>query len=78
MADGSLQAVESGKLAGKICLVIDLVRQLPTELWFSEESMAHDTSFIANLLATLILDCGFHDFTFCALDRQRMSFDYAP
>jgi hypothetical protein len=55
-----------------MCLVIDLVRQLPKELWFSEEAMSHDTSFSEQLLAfasektLLILDRGFYDFTFFA------------
>ena len=68
----SLQEVAAGKLAGKMCLVIDLVRQLPTELWFSEEAMTHDTTFTQKLLdltgekTLLILDRGFYDFTFFA------------
>ena len=67
---GSLQGVELGKLAGKMCLVIDVVRQLPKELWFSEAAMANDTSFTEQLLAfvsaksLLILDRGFYDFAF--------------
>ena len=68
----SLKDVEVGKLAGKMCLVIDLVRQLPKELWFSEEAMTHDSSFTQKLLdlvsgkTLLILDRGFYDFTFFA------------
>jgi len=68
----SLKDVEVGKLAGKMCLVIDLVRQLPKELWFSEEAMTHDSSFTQQLLdlagskTLLILDRGFYDFTFFA------------
>ena len=55
-----------------MCVVIDLVRQLPQELWFTKESMAHDTNFTQNLLdlvntkTLLILDRGFYDFTFFA------------
>jgi hypothetical protein len=55
-----------------MCLVIDLVRQLPQELWFSEEAMAYDTNFTQRLLnlsrgkTLLILDRGFYDFTFFA------------
>lgn len=69
---GSLKDVETGKLAGKMCLVIDLVRQLPQELWFSEAAMTHDTNFTEQLLnfvsdkTLLILDRGFYDFTFFA------------
>lgn len=68
----ALKEVETGKLAGKMCLVIDLVRQLPKELWFSEEAMTHDTNFTQKLLdlvsgkTLLILDRGFYDFAFFA------------
>ena len=68
----ALQDVPVGQLAGKMCLVIDLVRQLPKELWFDEEAMTHDTSFTTQLLdlvsgkTLLILDRGFYDFTFFA------------
>lgn len=68
----ALQEVEVGKLAGKMCLVIDLVRQLPKALWFSEEALTHDTNFTEQLLdlvsrqTLLILDRGFYDFTFFA------------
>jgi hypothetical protein len=69
---GSLEEAPLGQLAGKMCVVIDLVCQLPIELWFSEESQAFDTNFIPNLLALvgektlLILDRGFYDFQFFA------------
>jgi hypothetical protein len=68
----SLEEVPLGQLAGKMCVVIDLVRQLPVELWFSEEARAFDTNFIPDLLALvgekslLILDRGFYDFQFFA------------
>lgn len=68
----SLAEAPVGQLAGKMCVVIDLVRQLPVELWFSEEAQAFDTNFIPNLLALtgaktlLILDRGFYDFQFFA------------
>lgn len=69
---GSLAERPRGTLAGKMCLVLDLVRQLPVELWFSEAAQAFDTNFLPNLLAVigektlLILDRGFYDFTFFA------------
>lgn len=69
---GSLEDVPVGQLAGKMCVVIDLVRQLPIELWFSEEAQAFDSRFIPNLLSLvgektlLILDRGFYDFQFFA------------
>jgi hypothetical protein len=68
----ALQEVPAGQLAGKICLVIDLLRQLPLEIWFTEQAQAFDTHFIPNLLALvgdrtlLILDRGFYDFQFFA------------
>jgi hypothetical protein len=67
-----LQQVPVGQLAGKIGTVIDLLRRLPVEIWFSEEPRANDTSFIPELLALvkaktlLILDRGFYDFKFFA------------
>jgi hypothetical protein len=69
---GSLAEAPLGQLAGKMCVVIDLVRQLPVELWFSEEAQVFDTHFISHLLALvdektlLILDRGFYDFQFFA------------
>jgi len=69
---GSLEDRPTGTLAGKMCLVIDLVRQLPVELWFSEAAQAFDTNFLPNVLALsgektlLLLDRGFYDFTFFA------------
>lgn len=68
----ALKDVAVGKLAGKMCLVIDLVRQLPKDLWFSEDAMTHDTNFTGQVLdfvsgkTLLILDRGFYDFTFFA------------
>jgi hypothetical protein len=68
----ALQEVEPGQLAGKMCLVLDLIRQLPVELWFSENPQAHDTTFTEQLVeltgikTLLILDRGFYDFTFFA------------
>lgn len=69
---GSLDERPPGTLAGKMCLVIDVVRQLPVELWFSEAAQAFDTNFLPQVLAlsgeqTLwLLDRGFYDFTFFA------------
>lgn len=66
----SLQDVPQGKLAGKICTVIDLLTRLPVQVWFHTNPLAHDTNFLKDLinLATaktlLILDRGFYDFQF--------------
>ena len=68
----SLDDVPPGKLAGKMCMVIDLVRQLPVEIWFNERAQAFDTNFIPDLKGLvksktlLILDRGFYDFQFFA------------
>ena len=77
----SLEDVPAGKLAGKMCLVIDLVRQLPVEIWFSEHAQAFDTHFIPDLKGLvkektlLILDRGFYDFQFFAdLSHQGADF----
>jgi Transposase DDE domain len=68
----ALKEVSTGKLAGKMCLVLDVIRQLPVELWFHENAAAFDTNFIPQILALvtaktlLILDRGFYDFQFFA------------
>ncbi len=68
----SLEQAPAGQLAGKMCMVIDLIRQLPVELWFCEQAQAFDTRFIPDLLklvdekTLLILDRGFYDFQFFA------------
>jgi len=78
---GSLEDVPPGKLAGKMCLVIDLVRQLPVEIWFSEQAQAYNSKFIPDLKGLvkektlLILDRGFYDFQFFAdLGQQKADF----
>ncbi len=68
----ALEEVPTGQLAGKMAVVIDLVRQLPIEIWFSENARAFDTNFIPALLelvsakTLLIVDRGFYDFQFFA------------
>ena len=77
----SLEDVPAGKLAGKMCMVIDLVRQLPVEIWFSEHAQAFDTHFIPDLKdlvkekTLLILDRGFYDFQFFA-DLRHQGADF--
>ncbi len=77
----ALQEVPVGQLAGKICTVVDLVTRLPVEIWFTQRSKAHDTTFIPELLdlvkakTLLVLDRGFYDFTFFAtLIEQQAAF----
>ncbi|MBN1219233.1 MAG: hypothetical protein JXM69_09925 [Anaerolineae bacterium] len=40
-----------GQLAGKMGAVVDLLTRLPVEIWFEEQSQAHDSSFMPALLA---------------------------
>jgi len=77
----SLQDAPQGKLAGKLCTVIDLLTRLPVQVWFHTNPLAryefpgrfefHPTSTL------LILDRGFYDFGFCALNCQTSRFHYS-
>ncbi len=66
----SLESVKSGKLAGKMGVVIDLVTRLPIAIWFQENPRASDTRFEENLLelvsaqTLMLLDRGFDHFQF--------------
>ncbi|PAX49080.1 IS4 family transposase [Brunnivagina elsteri] len=66
----SLKDVPQGKLAGKICTVIDLLTRLPVQVWFHTNPLAHDTNFLDDLIniasakTLLVLDRGFYDFGF--------------
>ena len=42
----SLENAPQGKLAGKICTVIDLLTRLPVQVWFHTNPLAHDTNFL--------------------------------
>jgi len=74
----SLQDAPQGKLAGKLCTVIDLLTRLP-QVWFHNQ-LAHDTNFLADLLnftpasTLLILDRGFYDFDFVRLIAKQVDF----
>ncbi|MGB5634675.1 MAG: IS4 family transposase, partial [Waterburya sp.] len=46
----SLEGVKTGKLAGKIGVVINLVTRLPVQIWFNDNPSASDTRFEDNLL----------------------------
>jgi len=67
---GSLVERPTGQLAGKMCVVIDLVRQLLLEVRFREEARVFGTNFIPELLALAgkkslrIPNRGFYDFQF--------------
>lgn len=74
----SLADAPQGKLAGKICTVIDLLTRLPVQVWFHTNPLAHDTNFLDDLInlvsakSLLILDRGFYDFRFfiCLIGKQ--------
>ena len=66
----ALGDVPAGKLAGKICTVIDLVTHFPSHCWQHQNPLAHDTNFIDEILSVAkagslwIFDRGFYDFEF--------------
>lgn len=68
----SLNDCPVGKLAGKICTVIEVGSQLPVQIWFTEKAKAHDCQFLGHLLnlatakTLLLLDRGFYDFEWWA------------
>jgi hypothetical protein len=68
----SLNDCPVGKLAGKICTVIEIGSQLPVQIWFTEDAKAHDCQFLERLLdlatakTLLLLDRGFYDFEWWA------------
>ena len=77
----SLKDVPKGQLAGKMGTVIDLITQLPVEIWFQENSKASDVKFeldILNLVTAktlLLLDRGFYHFSFwLQLIEQKVDF----
>lgn len=67
---GSREEAPKGKLAGKMGVVIDLMRRLPVEIWFQEKASASDIRFEENILelvpaeTLLLLDRGFYHFHF--------------
>jgi DDE family transposase len=66
----ALQELPKGRLAGKICTVIDLASRLPRYVWFTELAQAHDTNFIDRILKVShagllwVFDRGLYDFGF--------------
>lgn len=77
----SLQDHKPGALAGKIGVVLDLVRRFPVAVWFESNPYAHDTGFgerlvqVAPVKTLVILDRGFWDFgLFDALITQQVGF----
>jgi hypothetical protein len=66
----SLKDIPTGKLAGKMAVVIDLVTRLPVEIWTEENPNTADVLFEKNILdvvknkTLLLLDRGFYHFQF--------------
>jgi Transposase DDE domain len=66
----ALQELPKGRLAGKICTVIDLASRLPRYVWFTELAQAHDINFIDRILKVSrtgllwVFDRGLYDFGF--------------
>ena len=69
---GSLQALETATLAGKMVTIIDLVTRLPVHIWFCENPKRSDAKFEDQLRSVtpaktlLLLDRGFYHFQFFA------------
>lgn len=69
---GSLQALETATLAGKMVTIIDLVTRLPVHIWFCENPNRSDAKFEDQLRSVtpantlLLLDRGFYHFQFFA------------
>ena len=66
----ALQELPKGRLAGKICTVMDLASRLPRYVWFTERAQAHDINFIDRILKVSragllwVFDRGLYDFGF--------------
>ena len=65
-----LEDAPLGQLGGKICTVVDLALRLPEQIFFRAEALAHDTTFLSDLLSLIhagtlwVFDRGFYDFAF--------------
>jgi hypothetical protein len=59
-----------GQLGGKMCTVVDLAMRLPEQIFFRVEALAHDTTFLSDILSLVqtgtlwVFDRGFYDFAF--------------
>jgi Transposase DDE domain len=65
-----LEDAPRGQLGGKICTVVDLAMRLPEQIFFRAEALAHDTTFLPDILSLIhagtlwVVDRGFYDFAF--------------
>ena len=59
-----------GQLGGKIGTIVDLAMRLPEHIFFRVEALAHDTTFLPDILSLIqagtlwVFDRGFYDFAF--------------
>jgi len=66
----SLKDIPTGKLAGKMAVVMDLATRLPVEIWVEENPQTSDVKFEQKILSLvtsktlLLLDRGFYHFQF--------------
>ena len=66
----SLKDIPTGKLAGKMAVVMDLATRLPVEIWLEENPQTSDVKFEENIInlvkskTLLLLDRGFYHFHF--------------
>lgn len=66
----SLKDIPTGKLAGKMAVVMDLATRLPVEIWVEENPSISDVKFEENIInlvkskTLLLLDRGFYHFLF--------------
>jgi len=67
---GGLESVKTGKLAGKMGVLLDLVTRLPVEIWLKNQASISDVKFeepVLNLLTEntlFLIDRGFYHFQF--------------
>lgn len=65
-----LEGAPLGQLGGKIGTIVDLAMRLPEHIFFRGEALAHDTTFLPDILSLIqagtlwVFDRGFYDFAF--------------
>ena len=78
---GLLREEEGPVLAGRMAALLDVASRLPQQLWYEEDSQAHDQRFWDKVLqvvpkgSLLLFDLGFFNFGYFArLTQQQISF----
>ena len=65
---GLLREAQRPPLAGRMAALLDVVTHLPQQIWYEEDSTAHDHSFWERVIGSLksgvllIFDLGFTDY----------------